>query len=103
PGTYAPFNMGIVAVAMMVHTALSIAYGLFGGWLLHRFDWGTALLIGSAFGLAIYLVNFYVVAPVMFPWFEMARNATSTFAHVVFGGALGLAYVWLRRPKPVRA
>ena len=103
PGTYAPFSMMIMLVAMMVHMALSIVYGLAGGWLLHRFEWGWALVIGAVFGLAIYLFNFYVVAPVAFPWFEMARNAISAFAHIVFGAVLGLSYVWLRRPKQLTA
>ena len=101
PGTYAPFSMMIMTVAMMVHMVLSVIYGLIGAWLVHRFDWEWALAIGAVFGLAIYIVNFYMIAPAMFPWFEMARNAMSLFSHVVFGALLGLAYVWLRRPKAV--
>lgn len=101
PGIHAPFSMSIIAVAMMVHMMLSIALGLIGAWLIHRFDWGQALAIGAVFGLAIYVVNFYLIAPAAFPWFGTARNATSAFSHAMFGAVLGLAYVWLRRPKAV--
>lgn len=99
----ASFSMGIMLVAMIVHMMFSAVYGLIGAWLVHRFDWGWALVIGAVLGLAIYIVNFYMVAPAMFPWFVMARNAMSAFSHMMFGAVLGLVYVWLRRPKPVSA
>lgn len=99
PGARAPFDMTIMMVAMMVHFALSIVYGLIGAWLVHRFDWMGGFMIGAAFGLAIYIVNFYFIAPVAFPWFTMARNWVSIFAHVMFGAVVGLAYVWLRKPR----
>jgi uncharacterized membrane protein YagU involved in acid resistance len=99
PGTWASYSMKIMAMAMMIHFALSIVYGLIGAWLAHRFDWLGALLIGAALGLAIYIVNFYMVAPVAFPWFEMARNWIGVFAHVTFGAILGLCYIGLRKPK----
>jgi hypothetical protein len=70
---------------------------------MHRFDWGWALVIGAVFGLAAYIVNFYGIAPAAFPWFEMARNTISAFSHAMFGAVLGLAYVWLRRPKEQKA
>ena len=97
------FSMGIMMVAMLVHMMLSIVLGLIGAWIVHRFNWGWALAIGAVFGIAIYIVNFYIVAPAMFPWFVMARNATSAFSHMMFGAVFGLVYVWLRRPKPVAA
>ena len=97
------FSMGIMMVAMLVHMMLSIVYGLIGAWLVHRFDWGWALVIGALFGIAIYIINFYMVAPAMFPWFVMARNGMSAFSHMMFGAVLGLVYIWLRRPRPVAA
>lgn len=95
----ATFDMGIIMAAMAVHVPLSVVYGLIGAWLIRRFDWGGAALIGAAFGFAIYIVNFYFVAPAMFPWFVMARNWISAVTHIVFGIVLGLSYVALRRPK----
>lgn len=99
PGTWAPFDITIMMVAMMIHFPMAIAYGLIVAWVVRRLDWTGAFMVGAAFGLAIYVVNFYLVAPVAFPWFEMARNWVSIFAHVMFGAVAGLAYVWLRKPR----
>ncbi len=93
----ATFDMGIMMVAMMIHLALSVVLGLVGAWIVHRFDMGIALAVGAAFGWAVYIVNFLVVAPIMFPWFGMARGAISIFAHVMFGAVLAAAYIGLRR------
>ena len=99
PGTWAAFDLKILMTAMVVHLPLSIALGLLGAWLVHRFDWAGGLVIGAVFGLAVYIVNFYVIAPAAFPWFEMGRNWIGAFSHVMFGAVLGVAYIWLRRPK----
>ncbi len=95
-GTYAPFDMGIMMTAMMVHIPTSIVFGLIGAWIVHRFDLSLALLIGAVYGWAIYILNFLIVAPVMFPWFGMARGGISIFAHVVFGAVLTGSYIALR-------
>lgn len=100
PGSWAPFDLKILITAMMIHFPVSIAYGLLGAWLVHRFDWAGGLMIGATFGLAIYIVNFYVIAPVAFPWFEMGRNWIGAFSHVMFGAVLAGAYIALRRPRP---
>lgn len=102
PDNPATFSLGIVVTAMVIHFVLSVIYGLIGAWLAHRFDWLGGLLAGAAFGLAIYIVNFYMIAPLAFPWFEMARNWISIFAHVMFGTILGVSYVALRKPKAAR-
>lgn len=99
PGIWAPFDLKIMITAMMIHLPVSIVYGLIGAWLVHRFDWAGGLMIGAALGLAIYIVNFYMIAPVAFPWFEMGRNWIGAFSHVMFGAILGGAYIALRRPK----
>jgi hypothetical protein len=102
PDKPATFDMGIMMTAMVIHFVLAIIYGLIGAWLVHRFDWVGGLLIGGAFGLALYIVNFHVIAPVAFPWFTMAQNWISVFAHIVFGAVLGEAYMALRRPRSAR-
>ena len=99
PGTWAPFDLKILMTAMMIHLPLSLVYGLIGAWLLHRFEGAVGVMIGAGFGLAIYVVNFYLVAPALFPWFEMGRNWIGLFSHVVFGVVLGAAYIGLRRPN----
>lgn len=99
PDVPATFSFGIVMTAMVIHFGLSAVYGLIGGALVHRFGFGGAAALGAAFGLALYLINFYPIAGALFPWFAMARNWISVFAHIVFGAVLGLAYVGLRKTQ----
>ena len=99
PDTYAPFSAKIMMTAMIIHFVLAIVYGLIVGWLVHRFDWAGGLAIGALFGIAIYIVNFYLIAPGLFPWFQMAQNWISAFAHTMFGLIAGGAYIGLRKPK----
>jgi hypothetical protein len=101
PGILPPpadFSLMAVMTAMMIHFPLSIVYGLVLGWAIHRLEMGMALLVGAAFGLiAVYAVNFYLIAPMAFPWFVEARNWISVLAHVIFGVVLAGAYVAMRR------
>ena len=96
-GTWAPFDLKIVLTAMVIHFPMAIVYSLVGAWLMHRFDWVGAMMIGAALGLAAYIVNFYLIAPMAFPWFEMGRNWIGAFSHIMFGLTLGVAYIWLRK------
>lgn len=95
------FDLGIVTTAMVIHFALSIVYGLLFGWIAHRLTGVSATLVGTGFGLAIYLLNFYLIAPLMFPWFTMAQNWVSLVAHLIFGLVLGGAYAATRHHKPI--
>jgi uncharacterized membrane protein YagU involved in acid resistance len=97
----ATFDLSIMMTAMMIHFPLSIVYGLIVGWLVHRMSSTSALLIGGIFGLAIYFINFYLIAPVVFPWFTMAQNWVSLVSHLVYGLVLGAAYAGLRKHKPM--
>lgn len=93
----ATFDFAIVMVAMLVHFALSVGYGLLLGWIVHRMGMGMALLTGAGFGLiAVYLVNFHLIAPAVFPWFTMAQNWVSVLSHVVFGTVIAGVYVAYR-------
>jgi hypothetical protein len=80
-----------------VHFVLSVVYVILLGALVSRMGAGAALVAGAVFGLALYLVNFYGFTAV-FPWFAMARNWVSVFAHVVFGLVGAWAYKRWARP-----
>ena len=80
----ATFDLGILMMAMVVHFALSILFALVLAPMIVRLGFGAALAVGAAFGLALYLINFYGMTA-LFPWFAMARNWVSIFAHVMFG------------------
>lgn len=90
PASFAP---GILLVALAVHFPLAIAYGLGLGWVISRMSLGAgaAAGLGLLFGLGIYLVNFYAFTAI-WPWFAMARNGISVFAHLMFGLVLGWTY-----------
>ncbi len=92
------FSLMAVITAMAIHFPLSIVYGLILGWAVHRLEMGAALLAGAAFGLiAVYAVNFHLIAPMAFPWFVDAQNWISVLAHVIFGVVLAGSYVAMRR------
>lgn len=94
----ADFSLMAVMTAMVIHFPLSIVYGLILGWAVHRLEMGAALLAGAAFGLsAVYAVNFYLIAPMAFPWFVEAQNWISVLAHVILGMVLAGTYVAMRR------
>lgn len=95
PATFDPM---IFMTAMAVHMALSLvlAFVLAVGLGLVRRGLGVALLIGAAYGLAVYVVNFYGFTQ-LFPWFAMARNLITIGSHAVFGVVAAWIYVKLAR------
>ncbi|WP_340587906.1 DUF6789 family protein [Erythrobacter alti] len=95
----ATFELPIFIVGMLVHFALSAILGLIFALITARMKLSRALLIaaGAVFGLIVYFVNFYGFTAV-FPWFEMARNPISIFAHLVFGVVLGW---WISRKSTI--
>ncbi len=67
----------VVPVALATHYALSAIYGaVFGVAVVEigalRRDRVALVGAAAAFGLLLWLVNFYVIAPIAFPWFSMA-------------------------------
>ena len=94
------FALGILVVVMLIHFALAAVLGIVFGWIVSRQQMGAAatLAAGAIFGLLVYFVGFYGMTT-FFPWFAMARNAISIFAHLVFGVVLALSYLRLARPS----
>lgn len=96
--------LGILAfvaiTGLVVHFLLSTLYGgVFGAisWMVRPLRGNRGLLIGAAtvYGLLLWIVNFYVISPVAFPWFSMANPVVQFFAHTFFYGAvLGLLLAW---------
>jgi len=89
----ATFEMAPMLVAMLVHLTISVVFAAILGWIIssRSLGLGMSLLVGTLFGLLIYLVNFYVFTAV-WPWFAMARGMISVFAHAAYGLTLGWAY-----------
>ena len=92
------FGIGLFAVAVAVHLALSAACGVLIAVLVGRAGWIEGLLTGFAFGLALWIANYFVLAPALFPWLTPLRGQPLTPAlHVFFGAAAAAAYLGLRR------
>jgi hypothetical protein len=94
-----PFSIAMLTLTALIHFMLSVIYGLIGAAILNRLHYRGATIAGAAFGFAIYTVNFYVIAPVIFPWFVGARGWISLFDHVAFGAVIGAAYIWLKNRR----
>ncbi len=87
----ATFDAGIMMVAMLIHFGLSVILAFLFAFIARGRTVSVATMIGAAFGLAVYLVNFYGMTAV-FPWFAMGRGWIGVFAHVMYGAVLGLVY-----------
>ena len=85
-----------LAAAVPIHLLLSAIYGAAFGAVASRMRalrGDRRALIGAAtvFGLLIWIVNFFVIAPAAFPWFAEANPVVQFFAHTLFyGTVLGL-------------
>jgi len=89
----ATFEMAPMFVAMLVHFTTSVVYAAILGWIISRrnLGLGMSLLVGTLFGLLLYVANFYVFTAI-WPWFAMARGMISIFAHAAYGLTLGWTY-----------
>ncbi len=84
------------AAGFVVHFVLSAVFGaIFGAiagsvGVLRTNRW---VLLGSAvvFGWALWIINFYVIGNIFFPWFTTTNPLVQFFAHGFFyGGILGV-------------
>ncbi len=87
-----------LAVGFVIHYVLSILFGVVTAWIaigvgrhavLGR-GWSFVIL-GFIGGMVIWGINFYVIAPALFPQFGMVNALWGGFvAHAIFGIVLGL-------------
>lgn len=97
--TYSLWAAGLAG--LIVHVVLAVIYGgifalIFGGLRSANLDIG----VGAAYGLALWLINFYMIAPQAFPWFTEANPVVQVVAHTFFFGAVLGWYVWWARNRP---
>jgi len=95
------FSVGVVAVALLTHYVLGIAFGLLLGFIIAGFHYeasaGMMQVFGVGFGVALYVLNFYGMSQ-FFPWFAELRGWSTLIAHLVFGITASLLYWKLARP-----
>jgi uncharacterized membrane protein YagU involved in acid resistance len=88
------FDPKVTAVALVLHFGLSLIYGVVIALLIRSLERMPALAVGVAFGIAVWLVNYFVLAPSFFPWLTASRGAVQTpFVHAIFGVAAVGAYL----------
>ena len=69
-----------------MHFGLSLIYGLIVALFVRKSSWRVGLIIGVAVGFGIYVVNYFVFAPLWFPWLIESRGGmVPTLIHPVFG------------------
>lgn len=97
PG-YSLIIAGVAGVA--VHLVLAAIYGSLFAALLGGLRSGVAIIgLATVYGVALWLLNFYVIAPRAFPWFADADPVIQFVAHAFFfGSVLGL-YLWRSHEK----
>lgn len=88
------------AVGLAVHAVVSAAWGgLYAaaiGWRLAA-NAAWQAIAGAAAGFVIWVIDFYVLAPLFWPWFVSANSLCQAVMHVVFYGVplgLTLAAQW---------
>jgi uncharacterized membrane protein YagU involved in acid resistance len=91
--SYALVTAGIAGV--MVHMMLSVIYGVIFGEIATILR-GPAAFIGAGgiFGFALWLVNFYLIAPFAFPWFLDSSPLVQFVGHTFFFGMVLGYYLW---------
>jgi hypothetical protein len=87
----ATFDLAVMAVATAVHVALSLAYTAAVAVLVAGRPMTSAVAIGAAFGVVLYLVNMHGITAV-YPWFAQARGWITVVAHVAFGVSAAAAW-----------
>jgi hypothetical protein len=93
------YSLSAAALAgVAVNLVLSVIYGIvfavvLGGFRPAAWD----VVIGAGYGLVLWFVNFYLIAPWAFPWFGDANPMIQFIAHTIFFGAVLGALVWWSR------
>ena len=97
----ATFDLFLFIVSTIVHFGLSMIYGVIVAFFVRKANWTIGLMIGVAVGFGIYLVNYYLFAPLLFPWLIESRSGmVPTLIHPEFGMNAAAAYLKLRRTIP---
>lgn len=98
--TTSGFSTGVIATALLTHYVLGMLFGCILAAILSAFRMddspGMAFAVGAAFGMVLYLFNFYVMAKA-YPWFVDMRTLETFIGHVIFGMMAGFAYWRMQR------
>ncbi len=85
----------------VVHMLLSAVFGMAFALLATRLHSNSAVAVaGVLYGTVLYLVNFLIVAPLLFPWFTKANQPFELAIHVVFGALVSFAALRRSSTRP---
>lgn len=90
-------------VHLVLSAAFGLVYGLIGASLTRRAQvwFGAQAGLGIAFGLALWLINFQLIARAAYPWFLETPQLMQALIHALFYGLpLGLMYAASERRAP---
>jgi hypothetical protein len=100
-----PMTLGIFVVGFIVHFALSAVFGAIWGVVAAavspgvRDSYGSHSAAGGIYGLVLYLVNFQILARLLFPQFLATGAVAQILLHILaFGVPLGLYLTSRLRP-----
>ncbi|MEJ8837229.1 hypothetical protein [Ramlibacter sp. AN1133] len=88
----------VFGMALIIHFTLAMVFGRLVAVLVGHRRPGTGVLVGAATGLALYALDFGLVAPLAFPWFADSIRAVTLADHVLFGAVAAGVCIALRRP-----
>jgi hypothetical protein len=87
----ASFDWTVMAVATLIHFALSVVYSAVLASFIARCSLWCAVLVGIVYGLALFAINMYGFT-LLFPWFSEARDWITMLTHAVFGASAAWCY-----------
>jgi hypothetical protein len=95
----AEWNTTVTGMGLLIHFALAMVFGRLVGAVAGDRGLAGASAAGAAVGAALYALNFLLIAPDAFPWFEQSPPLTTLVDHLLFGAIAGSVYALLRRDR----
>jgi hypothetical protein len=92
----AEFTFTVFGMALIIHFTLAMSFGRLVSAVTWRLRPGRGLLAGAVVGLALYALNFGLIAPAAFPWFGESIRWVTVVDHLLFGGIAAAVCLALR-------
>lgn len=89
------FDIWVLVGALLVNFGLAVLFAWILTPIIAEMRLPQALATGAVFGLALFIVNFYLLSG-LFAWFRVARGWITLFNHLLFGVTLAWSYLRLR-------
>ena len=106
PGASAQLNLGggPLFLGLAIHFLLAALFGAIFDIVYHRMlrlttDFGLPMYSGLAYGVWLWVANYYVVLPALGAGLPETYAAPFLLQHLIYGSTTGLLYIWLA-PEP---